>query len=118
MLDRLQQIALRLAFLKPVFALLTAGALVMLCWAVFLSADTDLYLIPSAIVLLWGIVGFNALTLLPSVPTAAPADAGLLRRIRIALVRGLYYLLVIALLVLTVGGLNMTLKLLGIWSEL
>lgn len=119
MIDRLQRLSRRLRFAKPVFAVLGLAAFLTLIAEIFVGIrpdQPDAFLIPSALLFLWALLGYVGLNTFPAVPANTDEKLGPVARMKLTAARVLYYGLAIIFLALTVATLYMTFKLIGIWS--
>jgi hypothetical protein len=117
MLETLSAISTRLYWSKPI-AVLLGFVFVSLFILTILDVsgfDTEALLIPSLLGALWSAMYFILLTIFPSVPSSPGKDVKLFTRIKIRFQRGMYYLLGITLVVLTIAIFFLSLKLFGIW---
>ena len=116
-LETLSAISTRLYWSKPI-AMLLGFVFVSLFVSSILEVrgfDTETLLIPSLVGSLWSAIYFILLTIFPSVPSIPGKEVNLFTRIKIRFQRGMYYLLGITLVVLTIAIFFLSLKLLGIW---
>jgi hypothetical protein len=116
-LETLSAISTRLYWSKPI-AMLLGFVFVSLFVSSILEVrgfDTEALLIPSLLGSLWSAIYFILLTIFPSVPSIPGKEVNLFTRIKIRFQRGMYYLLGITLVVLTIAIFCLSLKLLGIW---
>jgi hypothetical protein len=116
-LETLSAISTRLYWSKPI-AMLLGFVFVSLFVSSILEVrgfDTEALLIPSLLGSLWSAIYFILLTIFPSVPSIPGKEVNLFTRIKIRFQRGMYYLLGITLVVLTIAIFFLSLKLLGIW---
>jgi hypothetical protein len=116
-LETLSAISTRLHWSKPI-AMLLGFVFVSLFVLSILNVrgfDSAALLIPSLLGALWSAIYFILLTIFPSVPSSPGKEVNLFTRIKIRLQRGMYYLLGITLVVLTIAIFFLSFKLLGIW---
>ncbi|MFT6841053.1 MAG: hypothetical protein ACJAWK_001828 [Candidatus Azotimanducaceae bacterium] len=116
-LETLSAISTRLYWSKPI-AMLLGFVFVSLFVLSILDVrgfDTKNLLIPSLLGALWSAIYFILLTIFPSVPASPGKEVSLFTRIKVRFQRGMYYLLGITLIVLTIGIFFLSFKLLGIW---
>jgi hypothetical protein len=116
-LETLSAISTRLYWSKPI-AMLLGFVFVSLFVSSILDVrgfDTEALLIPSLLGALWSAIYFVLLTIFPSVPSSPGKEVNLFTRIKIRFQRGMYYLLGITLVILTIAIFFLSFKLLGIW---
>ncbi|WP_404419089.1 hypothetical protein [Marinospirillum sp.] len=109
MLHLFERLAARLGLLRPV-SLITAVIGLLLLAASLFVADFQHWLMPGFLLFLWSLLGYSFLTLFRSLPAPPSAQEGLFARWKGKLVRGAYWLLALAFLLLTLGVLGMTLR--------
>lgn len=118
MIDRLRVVTVRLQFLKPAFVVLAILAIASLVAEVFFTiveGEEDALLIPSSIVFLWSLIGFTGLNAFPHVPPDTDESIGVVARLKLRVVRFLYYGLGLVFVALTLAGLYMSYRLFAIW---
>lgn len=117
MIDYLSSFFKKVVWLKPLFFLTTAAALIVFGYVVLIErgAEKDVYLIPSIIVLLWSLVCSLLLSLFPWVPAKPDKQQRLLKRLKIRLARGVYHIGSWILCVLSAAVVWLTIRLLNVW---
>jgi hypothetical protein len=117
MLKTLSAISLRLSCLKPFVALFG-----FLCFGLFLSSlfnvdyfDSDILLIPSLLGVLWSSLYFILLNFFIFIPSKPSNEVKFFVKIKMRLLRGIYYLFGIVFIVLTFSVLIISVKLLNVW---
>lgn len=109
MLNLFERCCARASFLRP-FSLMMAGLGLLLVAASLFIADFYTWLMPAFLLFLWSLLAFSFLTLFAQLPEAAAPHQGRLLRLKNKLKRGLYWLLAVVFLLLTLGILGMTLR--------
>jgi len=117
MIDHLSTFSKKVIWLKPLFLIIIAAALIVFGYAVFLvdGADKDVYIIPAIVGVLWSLVCSLLLSFFPYVPSKPDRQERIIKRLKIRLVRGAYHIGSLLFCVLSVSAVWLTLKLLGIW---
>jgi len=77
--------------------------------------NPDVLLIPSALIVLWSVVGYTGLSIFPAVPPDTAEKIGWPARLRLRLVRLGCYLLASVFALLTIATLYTTVRLIGTW---
>ncbi len=117
MLKRLQSWAARLSPLaRPllaVIALVLAGIAVLMVGPE--SLQREMLLIPALLLFVWLVLVYAFINLFAAVPDVASSDAGLWRRLCVAMQRGFYYLFAMLMAALTVAVVVTTFQLTMAW---
>lgn len=117
MIDYLRAFSKKAAWLQPIFFIITAAAFIVVGYVVFIEdgADKDVYIIPSIVGMLWSLVCSLLLSVFPYVPPKPDTKKRFLKRLKIRLARGGYYIGSLVFCVLGVATVWLTVKLLSIW---
>ena len=117
MIDRLSAFASKAAWLKPLFFIAAAAALIVFGYVVLITegADKEVYIIPSMVVVLWSLVCVLLLSFFPHVPPKPDQQLRLAQRLKIRLTRGLYHLGAWLFCLLSVSVVWLTIKMLNVW---
>lgn len=117
MLERLSAVSKRLYWTKPIAVLLGLVFISLFVTSLLGLAgfDTDTLLIPSLLGALWSTLYYILLAIFPSVPVILGKELTFMTRIKVRLQRGMYYVLAIMLITLTIVILLLSFRLLGIW---
>lgn len=117
MLNVFSAISTRLYWSKPYIAILG-----LICFGIFILSilgvgffDSEVFLIPSLLLALWSTLYFILLSTFSSIPPAPVSDLKLFTKIKIRLIRGLYYFLGVIFIVLTLAVLVISFKFSGVW---
>ncbi len=114
MIDRIAAISDRLLFLRPFFVLLGVCAGGIAAFEIFGAGIGETDHLPIALLgLLWSILGFSGLGLFAQVPPSGPAP-GFFANLRLRALRGMYYILALAFVVVSLVGAYMTYKLISL----
>lgn len=119
MIERLEKFASQFYWLKP-FLLVLAGLSLITSLVVTLSANSladDVWLIPALLLFCWCCITYSVLCLFVSVPAKADRNSGRWKRMKIATVRGIFFLLALLTVILTLALLYMSYLLLRIWMR-
>ena len=117
MIETLANFSSKLNWMKPLIILLGLGFFALSCATVLgvQGIDSDVYLVPSVLAVIWSMLVLFMISTFPHVPPKPDKDIRLLMRFRIRLKRGIYYLLGLVFLVITLALLMLSFKLFGIW---
>lgn len=118
MIDQFQKYAERLQFLKPVCILLGLIAGVLLGVEIFgnpVPEREDALLIPSAVLLLWSILGFIGLNTFGNVPENTTEKIGFVARLGLKFRRFGFWLFAILFVLLGAATLLTTYRVVSIW---
>jgi hypothetical protein len=117
MIDHLSSISKKVVWLKPLFFIATAAAVIVFGYVVLVEegADKDVYLIPSIVVALWSLVCSLILSIFPYVPPKPDKQQRLSSRLKIRLARGAYHLGSWIFCLLSVSVVWLTIKMLNVW---
>ncbi|MBT8361853.1 MAG: hypothetical protein HKP41_07635 [Desulfobacterales bacterium] len=117
MIDHFSALSKKLVWLKPLFFITTAAAFIVLGYVVFIEegADKDVYIIPSIIGVLWSLVCSLLLSVFPYVPPKPDKQQRFLKRLKIRLARGGYYIGSLMFCVLSTSVVWLTIRLLNVW---
>ncbi|NNK95251.1 MAG: hypothetical protein HKP41_12950 [Desulfobacterales bacterium] len=117
MIDHLSAFSKKAVWLKPVFFIAAAAALIVFGYVVLVEqgVDKDVYIIPSIVVVLWSLVCFLLLSFFPYVPPKPDKQLRLSERLKIRLARGVYHLGSWIFCVMSVSVVWLTIKLLNVW---
>jgi hypothetical protein len=117
MLKKLSALSVKLYGLKPFIALLGFA-----CIGLFISSilnlgdfNSDKLMIPSLLGGLWSALYFILLSSFLTIPPKPGSDVKFFAKIKIRLLRGIYYLLGAIFIVLTLVVLVVSFKLLAVW---
>ncbi|MFT5727100.1 MAG: hypothetical protein ACI8PB_001232 [Desulforhopalus sp.] len=117
MIDYLSAVSKKVVWLKPLFFITTAVAIIVFGYVVLIegSADKDVYIIPSIVVVLWSLVCSLLLSVFPYVPPKPDKQQRFYKRIKIRLARGSYHLGSLVFCVLSVSVVWLTFRLISVW---
>ncbi len=117
MLEALSAISTRLYWTKPIALLLGTVFFGVFVTSIFDLGgfDSDALLIPGLLGVIWSATYYLFLNIFPSVPSRPGVEVKLFTRAKIRFQRGMYYLLGLILVALSVVLLFLSFKLLGIW---
>ncbi|MDX1491010.1 MAG: hypothetical protein R3332_06975 [Pseudohongiellaceae bacterium] len=120
LLERLQQLAGRLAWLRFVFAALFVASLGYCAFILLVSNSRgqDIYFIPSLVLLIWSLLGFSSLLAFRHVPAQAQSSDTWRVRIASKLSRMAYFLLAILMGASGLALLVITWQLSSAWREM
>jgi hypothetical protein len=120
MLNTLSELASKLHWLKPIAYFLGLGTLALVIKSLFFSAANtgDVYLIPGVLGFIWSLLLISMLLIFPGTPGQPVKTDKFFRRIKIRIIRGVYFLLALLFIGLTLAILLLSLKLIGVWREL
>ena len=117
MLETLSAISTRLYWSKPFVVILG-----LICAGLFILSildlgyvDSEILLIPSLLCGLWSSLYFILLTTFPSLPPSPGSDVKFFEKVKMQFFRGIYYLLGIIFIALTVAVILISFKLLNVW---
>jgi fatty acid desaturase len=118
MLEKLSLISSRLYRLKPFVALFG-----FLCFVLFLFSllnldyfNSDLLLIPSLLGGLWSALYFILLSFFILIPSRPDNEENFFKKIKIRLLRGIYYFFGAVFILLSLAVLILSIKLFSVWS--
>ncbi len=119
MLETLARLAIKLHWSKPLVIVIGACFFGWFCLNIFgvLGTDSDAYLIPSVLGLLWSVLLFFLLTTFLDIPPKPQAEASFLIRLKTRIKRSFYYLLGLIFLLLTIAVSLYSFRMLGIWMS-
>ena len=117
MIDRLSAFSKKLVWLKPLSLIATAAAIMVFGYVVVIeqSAEKDVYLIPSIVILLWSLVCYLLLSIFPHVPPKPEGHLRRFQRLKIRLARGGYHVGSWFFCLLSLSVVWMTVKVLNVW---
>ena len=117
MLEKLHKAALALAPLQPFCLLAVAALCTVFALSVFeisvFAGDT--YLIPSFVGVLWLLSLYSFIVCFRSLPAKEDTGAGMLARYRRKVLRGVYWVIALLLLGVTVSVLLVSLRFFNLW---
>ncbi len=117
MIDHLRAFSKKAVWLKPLLLISTAAAFVVFCYVVFLGegTETDVYIIPSVVGVLWSLLFLFLLVVFPYVPPKPGRQKRFAERLKIRLARGVYHIGSLIFCAISVSALWLSLKLLNVW---
>lgn len=117
MIDIFAEISKRIYWVKPIAYIVVIGFAGLFGYAIVFrdAGDTDVFLIPSFLGVLWSLLLISITSIFPNVPTIPNSDDKLFTRIKIRLKRGLYYILGLLFVILSIAIIFFSLKMFGIW---
>ena len=117
MLEALSAISTRLYWSKPIAVLLGTVFFVVFVTSILDLGgfDSDALVIPGLLGVAWSATYYLLLSIFPSVPARPGVEVKFFTRAKIRFQRGIYYLLGLILVALSVVMLFISFKLLGIW---
>ena len=117
MIDRLSSFSKKVVWLKSLLFISTAAAFIVSGYVVLIEdgVDKDVYIIPSIVGLLWALVCLLLLSVFPNVPPKPDKQQRFLKRLKIRLTRGSYYIGSLIFCVLSASVVWLTLRLIHIW---
>lgn len=117
MIDRLRTISQRSGWLKPLLYVAAGAALVVFGYVIFIESGTatDVYIIPSIVVVLWSLVGLLVLFIFPGVPPEPGRHQRLVKRLKIRLIRMGYHLAAWSFCALSAIVVWLTIRIVSIW---
>ena len=117
MIDHLSVFLRKIVWLKPLFFLTTVAAIIVFAYVVFIDngAGKEIYIIPCVIGVLWSLVCLLLLSAFPHVPPKPEMQQRFLKRLKIRLARGCYYIVLLIFVVLSASALLLTFRLLAVW---
>jgi hypothetical protein len=120
MLRHLKHFAIRYAAWRVPSLILALLMIPVILWILFTSASQaqDIYLIPALVPFAWLLLLYALLSLFPAIPERASGELRWPARIRIAAKRGLYAILALLMLAVTLALIIITLQLLGAWRRM
>lgn len=120
MIDTLQRFALRIRPLRHVAVALAVVCLVGLAMILFVapaSGDSNRFLVPALVGLVWCVSAYGFIDTFQSVPVAIDESHGLFARAKRALARAWYWLLALVFAASTAAALLLTFKLASVWLD-
>ncbi len=119
MLSTLGSLSRLLRWTKPVVLLLGIASFSLFIATLFQLAgiETDIYLMPSVLGVLWSLLFFFLLSTFPHVPPKPDKELSWFKRLKVRLQRGIYYLLGTLFIILTLAAIRITFSMLGIWGD-
>lgn len=117
MIERLEKFARQFYWLKPILLVIAVGSL-LTSVVVTLRANAlsdDVLLIPALLLFCWCCITYSVLSLFVSVPARADHNTGRWKRIKISLVRSIYFLLALVTVILTLMLLYISYQLMHTW---
>ncbi len=119
MIDKFARISNSLYWLKPIAYVAGFGFILLFGYSVIFrnAGEADVYLIPSILGTLWSLLLISVIYTFPNVPEIPSSDDKFFTRVRIRLKRGMYYILGLLFLVLSIAIILLSLKMFGIWRE-
>lgn len=117
MIDQLRVFSRKVVWLRPLFFLTTAAAIIVFAYVVFIenAADKEVYIIPCIVGVLWSLVCLLLLSAFPHVPPKPEVQQRFYKRLKIRLARGCYYIVSLIFVMLSVSALLLTFRLLNVW---
>ncbi|SHG90926.1 hypothetical protein [Ferrimonas marina] len=117
MIDRLKTLSRKALWLRPVSLVVAVSAVAWFSYTVLLGqgSEGDTGLIPSVVLLIWALAGYAMVVTFPFVPDTPSASDGRWARFKVRTVRAVYHLMAWLLLVLTLVGAWLSLRLVNIW---
>ena len=117
MIEVLQSLAKKIRWAKPfilIIGLVFFGLFLTTVLGVEGMSD-DVYLIPGVLGVIWAALFFTLISIFPYVPARPARDTALLAKLKIRIKRGLYYILGVLLIVLTMAVIFISFRMLVIW---
>lgn len=117
MIDNISTFSKRFTWLKPLFILAAVASFIVFGLVVFFvnGAEQDIYIIPSIVTFLWSLTCWLILAFFPNVPPAVDKQQSITSRLKNSITRGNYCLILLIFIVLSIGILLLTFKLVNIW---
>ena len=117
MIDIFAELSKRIYWVKPIAYVMGVGFVGLFGYAIIFrnAGDTDVFLIPSVLGVIWSLLLISIITVFPNVPSKPSSDDKFFKRLKIRLKRGMYHLLGILLLILSITIILLSLKTFGIW---
>lgn len=117
MIDHLSTFSKKIVWLLPLFLVATAFSFIVFGYVVFIEKGTnsEIYIIPSIIGLLWSLICSLLLSVFPYVPPKPDKHQRLFQRVKIHLIRGSYHLGALCLCTISVTLVLLTLRLFNVW---
>lgn len=120
MLRKLKHFAIRYAALRVPALLMALLMIPVILWILFTSHTQaqDIYLIPALVPFAWLLLLYAMLSLFPAIPDRASRELPWYERFPIAWRRGLYGVLAVMMLLVTLSLVVITLQLMGAWRRM
>jgi fatty acid desaturase len=118
-IDRIGRVAQASGWLR-IPSMATALACLMAIVALLIASDSresDRYLMPAALGLLWSVSVYTFIALFRSVPAKPSPDWAFLGRLRRKMTRAWYWLLALLFVCTTAGALFVTVQMLRVWLD-
>ena len=117
MIDIFAELSKRIYWVKPIAYVVVIGFTGLFGYAIVFrdAGDTDVFLIPSILGVLWSLLLISITSIFPNVPTIPSSDDKFFNRIKIRLKRGIYYILGLLFVILSIAIIFLSLKMFGIW---
>lgn len=117
MIEALAELSKRIYWAKPVAYLMGFGFFSLFAYAVFSTNanETDIYLIPSVLGVIWSLLFISIVSIFPYVPSKPSSDEKFFKKLKVRFKRAIYHLLGLLFLILTIAVILLSLKMFGIW---
>ena len=119
MIDNISKLSKKVIWARPIAYLMVVGFIALFGYSVIFrnAGDTDVYLIPSVLGLIWSLLLVAITLIFPNVPSKVNSNDKFFKRIKVGLQRGVYYLIGLLFLILTIAIIVLSIKTFGIWRE-
>jgi len=119
MIDKFSKLSKKIYWVKPIAYIMVVGFIGMFGYAIIFrnAGDTDVFVIPSILGVFWSLLLISFTSIFPNVPSITNSDEHSLKPIRMRLKRGIYNIIGLVFLILSVALIFISLKTLGIWRE-
>lgn len=117
MIDALKIVSKRFRWTKPLAFIIGVVFLSLFLASIFGlgGIEGDIYLIPSILGFIWSGLFYFMVSTFASVPQQPARDTQFIEKIKVRFKRGIYYVLSIIFVVLTVAMVSLSFKMAGIW---
>ncbi len=117
MIDALRTFSKKIIWLRPLFFITAALAIVVFGYVVFFEtgAEKEILIIPCVVGVLWSLVCLFLISTFPYVPAKATTAERFYQRLKTKLTRTFYYLVSCLFIALSAIALFLTVRLFNVW---
>jgi hypothetical protein len=117
MLDALEIVTKRFRWTKPLVFIIGVVFLSLFLASIFGLGriESDIYLIPSVLGVIWSALFFFMVSTFPYVPPKPTKDTKFFEKIKVRFKRGIYHVFSVIFVFLTIALFSLSFKMVGIW---
>ncbi len=117
MIDALEIVAKRFRWSKPLVFMIGLVFLSVFLGSIFglRGLESDIYLIPSILGIIWSAQFFFLVSTFPSIPPRPTKGTKFFARVKVRVKRGMYHVLGVVFILLTIAVVLLSFKMVGVW---